>query len=785
MDLSLDEKISLLSGEGMWSTNGLDGKIKSIFFSDGPHGIRKEIEGRSYDTSLKATCFPTASCLASSWDVDLISDQACGIAQEAIESGVDIVLGPGINIKRLPICGRNFEYFSEDPYLSGMLAASYIRAVEATGVGTSLKHFAVNNQEANRQTVNSQVDDRALREIYLRAFEIALSKSVPACVMTSYNRVNGYYASESKELLTHILKDEWGYKGCVISDWGACIDLAKSIDAGLDLEMPDSLGLHAKDLKKKLNKKQIDIRQIDRASQSVLDLVDKYSQEKILPYPKDIDLHEKAREIASQSAVLLKNDGILPLDKKEDFVLIGSLAKDMYFQGGGSSRINPKKHINILDLFKGEGIAFSYAPGYRLDSEEMDAQMIAKALDLAKKANKIIFFGGLTDSIEGEGFDRRDLQMPSNQLHLLKELSKLGKKIIYISFSGAPYRVDFLDSVSAFLQMYLAGEAVSEAIFDLIFGKVNPSGKLAETWPRDLKDVLSYDFYTDKSRNLEYRESIFVGYRYFDTYGIATSFDFGFGLSYSDFEYSNLSLDIDGEKGIYRLNFDLKNLGPYDASEVVQIYVKNPSEHFIRAKRELRGFKKVALKLGETKKVEVDLDDKAFSIFDVRDKSYLVSSGLYEIQVASSLNDIRLRKEIEIRAQRYRKVDRAALAQFFVEGRPSINRSSFEYLYDKRIHNFDKTWIGDYSLYNSLEDFGKMSWISKLIAYIILGQVDKMYGQAPESQRRMMLEAAKKGPFDAVISQSKIPFLRNVGLFMADLCNKRRLRALKSLLLGK
>ena len=786
MDLSLDEKIKLVSGSGMWSTNDLNGKINKIIFADGPHGVRKELADNSYADSEKATCFPTASCVASSWDTKLIGQMAEAIAYEAIEKDIDIILGPGINIKRTPVCGRNFEYFSEDPFLAGNLAQAYINAAEKMGVGTSIKHYAVNNQEANRQTANSQVDERALREIYLRGFQIALSKSNPATLMCSYNRVNGSYASENSYLLTDILRKEWGYKGCVISDWGACINLPKSIEAGMDLEMPDSLGFHGRELKKHLKKNLLDQRHLDRASENVLKLIEKYAGKKeIIEDKKFIDNHEIARKISNQSAVLLKNDGVLPIDKKEDkeIILIGKLAEKFRFQGGGSSFINPKKLINPIESFKNEGFLVKYAPGYLLDTEEIDDKLVAEALDIAKSKGKIIFFGGLTEEVEGEGFDRLDLHMPANQIHLIKELSKLHKEIIYISFSGAPYRVDILDDVSAFLQMYLAGEACAESIVDLVTGRVNPSGKLAETWPIDLEDVLAHDYYTDSSKDLQYRESLFVGYRAFDSYNIKTRFDFGYGLSYTEFEYSDLEINLNENKD-YSLSFNLKNIGNFDGAEISQVYIKNPDQYFLRAKRELKGFTKTFLKAGQEKRVEIQLDDNAFSIFDVRDKRFLENFGQYEIQVSSSLNDIRLRKEVQINSEKYTKVERSALAQYFVDEKPQINESSFEYLYDKRLSNFDKTWIGEYTLYNSINDMSKISWMAKLIRFIMERSIKSMYKDASTTQLKMMIEGARTGPFDTVISQSNIHLLRNLGLFMVDLCNKRRFKAIKSLIFG-
>lgn len=787
MKLSLEEKIRLLSGVGMWRTSDLNGKIKSLYLADGPHGIRKEVDGSSYIASEEATCFPTASCVASSWDEDLVGNMAKGIAREAIEKEISIVLGPGINMKRTPVCGRNFEYFSEDPYLSGMLAVSYINSMEEMGIGTSLKHFAGNNQEANRQTANSQINERTLREIYLRAFEIAIKKSNPATVMCSYNRLNGLYASENKWLLTKVLRDEWDYEGAVISDWGACIDLAKSLEAGLDLEMPDSLGIHGRLLKDKINKGEFDTKHLDRASNNILNLVEKYNPGKAKLDTKEYDNHELARKIASESMILLKNDGVLPIniDNAKSITIIGRLAEDMRFQGGGSSHINPKMHINAIQAFEIAGFNVTYAPGYLIDSEEMNDKLISEAMKACEDSDLVLFFGGLTDLIEGEGFDREDLHMPENQVHLIKELAKAGKEIIYLSFSGAPYKVDFINDVKAFIQVYLAGEAVSEALVDVITGVVNPSGKLAETWPRELADVFAHDYYSSTSKDLQYREGPFIGYRYFDSYDYPACFDFGYGLSYTDFMYSNMSVEIDVERRDYRVYCDIENTGDLDGKEIVQVYVNNPKGFFIRPNRELRGFAKVELKAGESKRICIELDENAFVVYDVRSQSFVDVPGSYEIQLASSLNDVRLSRTIKVEAKPYTKVEKASMSDFFAERVPEISEKTFEIMYGRRSSNFDKVCYRSYSLYNTIDEMAEESLMARIFRFFLIKIVEKRYNKDNDAQGKMMVEGAKSAPFDAVISQSKMPFLRNIGLFLVDLCNKKRFKSIKSLIFGR
>lgn len=791
MELSIEEKIKLVTGKNYWETEDLSGKLGLVRFADGPHGIRKQAKGPDYASSEQATCFPTISCLASSWDMDLAYEMAGAIAKEAIEKDISVVLGPGINIKRNPLCGRNFEYMAEDPYLSGKMAAAYIKGMQDRGVGSSLKHFAANNQESNRMTANSQIDERALREIYLRGFEIAVKEAKPATVMASYNRINGSFATENKKLLTQILRDEWGYEGLVISDWSACSDLVKSLEAGLDLEMPYSLGIHSKQVKKALKKGALDKGYLDRAADKVIGLAETYPVGKKEKTNFDIKDHEKlARRICEESIILLENHGKLPLNKDQDkeVVVIGDLAENMRYQAGGSSRINSRKATSLVKALEDKGIKVSFARGYSIEETEVDEVLKKEALDLSKKDCKIIFVGGLTENIEGEGFDRENMKLPRNQEDLLTDLTRARKDMIYISLSGAPYEFNYIRDIGAFIQVYLGGQEVTEALVRVLVGEVNPSGKLTETWARSYQDIMSSHYFEKNTKDLQYRESIFVGYRYFDTFGIDTRFEFARGLSYTDFEYSNLTIEqVDLETNRYRVSFDLENIGPYDGKEVCQVYVKNPLEYFIRSNRELKGFKKVFLKSGEKKRVYIDLDDHSFSIFDVYEKRFLNRRGDYEIQIGSSFYDIRLSKPLYIDGEDYHKVERAALAQYFVKGKPVINEDSFEYLYARRLSNFDKTWIGQYSLYHSINDMARVSFSARLVRKMILRGLDRRYKDLDkkDSQRKMIEEMAMTGRLDALICQSPSKAFYRLGLFLVNVCNKKRFRAVWSLLSGK
>ena len=633
---NIGEKIKLLTGSGMWHTREAEG-LPSVHLSDGPHGLRKQEEReRQNNVSLVSTCYPTASALACSWDVTAAERLGRAVAKEAWNADVAVLLGPGINMKRSPLCGRNFEYFSEDPFLAGQLGAAYVSAAQGENVAVSLKHFAANNQETNRQTSNSQIDERALREIYLSAFEYVVKTARPATVMASYNRLNGYYACENRHLLTEILREEWGFDGVVISDWGACADLAKAVKAGMDLEMPDSHGIHARKLKAALKAGEISEADIAQAAGRIEKLVKKYAPDNRVK--KDTsDAHEIAKQLACESAVLLKNDGILPIHQHADVVVIGALAEQMRFQGGGSSHINTASFPNALDALRKLGVTVAYAPGYSLKDEE-NRELEEQALALAAGQKTVLFFGGLTDQYEGEGYDRESLAMPANQLRLLDKICEINPNVAVVSFSGAPYDMAFEKKVRGILQMYLGGEAVGEACGELLTGWVNPSGKLAESWPYAVEDTPCHGFFATGSDDIVYRESIFMGYRYYDSFGIPVRFPFGFGLSYTIFAYGNPELSSETyEGGKLQVSLDVTNTGSAAGAEIVELYVENPSVDYLRAKKELKGFQKVFLQSGESRTVTFPLTDRSFAVWQ---DGWKIPAGKYTVCIGGLTSEV-------------------------------------------------------------------------------------------------------------------------------------------------
>ena len=714
-NLTLDEKIRLLNGVGSWSTYDANGKLPAVFMSDGPHGLRKQdVESYSdINDSKVSTCFPTASCLASSWNRETVALVAKTIGEEAATENVDIVLGCGMNIKRSPLCGRNFEYFSEDPYLSGELAVSYVDSLQSTGRGASVKHFAANSQEKRRQTSDSIIDERALREIYLYAFEKVVKKSAPATVMESYNKLNGDYASRSRRLLQDILRDEWGFDGVVVSDWGAAINIAECIKGGLDLAMPDSCGFHTEELKAALADGRITEADIDRAVDNVVRLLERLKPEffqtdssaRAKADTNNADLHSNkvdggtdssdvgnrglhsdnagisqelfkkahdiARKAACDSAVLLKNDGMLPISAagtpSRTIAIIGEMAKNIRFQGGGSSHITTPPITDAVKAFENKGFTVLYEQGYseellrkiacakggssKAASKKADA-LAAAAVQLAKKAAAsnvpVLFFCGLTDRFEGEGFDRDTLDMPEEQMALLARVVETGASVAAVTFSGSPVVMPFANEVKAILHMYLAGEASAEACADLITGDVTPSGKLAETFPLSADDVPCARWFAKETDTVEYRESIFAGYRYYETFNVPVQFEFGFGLSYTTFEYSDLKIENPDENGNVTVSLTVKNTGNVSGKEIVQIYVLPPDTEIIRSKIELKGFAKAELEPGESKRVEIVLDRRSFSVYSPEKKDFVVPSGDYTIAAAASVKDIRLRGTIHV-----------------------------------------------------------------------------------------------------------------------------------------
>ncbi|PUU92284.1 MAG: beta-glucosidase [Halanaerobium sp.] len=655
--MTVEEKAEICSGASRWRTHSIDRlEIPEIMMADGPHGLRKEPkekESASMGESVEAICFPTASALACSWDRDLMSRMGEALGEESQTEDVNILLGPGVNIKRSPLCGRNFEYFSEDPLLASELAANYVKGVQSMGVGTSLKHFAANNQEHRRLTVDAQIDERTLREIYLSAFEKVVKEAQPWTVMCAYNQVNGTHASENKYLLTDVLKEEWGHEGFVVSDWGAVNYRDKGIAAGLELEMPSSHGDGKKAIVEAVENGSLSEESLDRAAERMLKIIFKAveNDRDDLNYSKD-EHHQLAREIAADSMVLLKNEeSILPLAEDEKLGVVGSFAKKPRFQGGGSSNINPYQVDNAYaELEKYTDQKLAYAEGYSLESDEDDVKLIAKAKELAEKVDKVIIFAGLPDRYESEGYDRETLEIPPNQNRLIEEVAEVNKNAIVVLSNGSTITMPWLNNVKGVLEGYLTGQAGGGAAADILFGHVNPSGKLAETFPQKLSDNPSYLFFPGEKDKVEYREGIFVGYRYYDSKEIEPLFPFGYGLSYTDFEYSDLKIkknEITDQETL-NLSLKVKNTGDIYGKEIIQLYVSDPESTVIKPEKELKEFAKVELEPGQEKIVEFELDKRAFAYYNTEIDDWYVESGEYDILVGASSRDIRLKETVRV-----------------------------------------------------------------------------------------------------------------------------------------
>ncbi len=658
--LTLEEKASLCSGKDMWQTKAVDRLgIPSIVMTDGPHGVRRvsDIEDPvGASQAIPATCFPSAATLACSWDRDLMYKLGTALGEECQAEEVSILLGPGANIKRSPLCGRNFEYFSEDPCLSSALARKHIEGVQSQGIGTSLKHFAVNNQETRRFAINAVVEERALREIYLASFEEAV-KAQPWTVMCAYNRVNGEYCSENKYLLTDVLKKEWGFEGWVVSDWGAVNERPLGVAAGLDLEMPGRKNCPGdKQIVEAVQAGTLSEEAIDRDVLRILNIVQKAADNKKTgtEYSKP-EHHALARKIASECMVLLKNDdSLLPLSKSGSYAMIGAFAREPRYQGGGSSHINPHTLDILLDeVNKSAGESkITYAQGFYLDKDESSEILMAEAVHAARSADTAVLFLGLPDRWESEGFDRTHLRIPDNMISLLEEVAKVQSKIVVVLFNGSPIEMPWLGHAQAILEGYLGGQAAGGAIADILFGDSNPSGKLAETFPVRLSDNPSYlDFPGDGERVI-YREGIFVGYRYYDFKEIKPQFPFGFGLSYTTFEYPFISLSRKSMKDTEELTVTVrvKNTGSCSGKEIVQLYVRDVESKAVRPRKELKGFAKVELKPGEEKEVIFILDKRSFAYYSVDLKGWHVETGDFEILIGASSQDIRLSETVHVQS---------------------------------------------------------------------------------------------------------------------------------------
>jgi beta-glucosidase len=656
--LTLEEKASLCSGLDFWHTNPVARLgIPAVSMSDGPHGLRKQGKDSDHlglNGSIPSTCFPPAVTLASSWNKELINRVGEALGRECRAEGVSLLLGPGVNIKRSPLCGRNFEYFSEDPLLSSSLAKAYIEGVQSQGVGTVLKHFAVNNQETRRMTIDVRVDERALHEIYLASFETAIKQAKPWAVMSAYNMINGCYASENNWLLEKRLRQAWQFDGLVISDWGAVNDRVASLSAGLDLDMPGNDGRTRQQVIDAVNLGTLPIEELDQCVARILRLADRASAASGDVAPVDMNAHHAlAREAAAESIVLLKNeDECLPLKDGAQVAIIGALSEQIRYQGSGSSRVNPW----ILDKLQDElertagNTRFSYATGYRLDSDQTDPALTQAAIALAAKSDVTVVFIGLPEEYESEGFDRQHLRIPAAQVALLEALARVQDRIVVILSNGAPIEMPWVEIPAAIVECYLGGQAAAGAIADILFGQINPSGKLAETFPQRLEHTPSYLSFPGGTTHVDYAEGLFVGYRYYDTKALKPLFPFGHGLSYTRFDYADLLLSHThiNENDPLDVEIRVSNTGTRRGKEIVQLYVRDSECSLARPLKELKGFEKIELAPGEAKQVRFTLDRRAFAFFHPDIHDWHVESGWFEVLIGRSSQDIVASARVEV-----------------------------------------------------------------------------------------------------------------------------------------
>ena len=723
--MTLEEKAALLSGKGEWETRDFSRlEIPSIFCSDGPHGIRKQAGAGDHlglNPSLPATCFPTAATVANSWDEQLGEEIGIALGEEAGALEVNVVLGPGLNMKRSPLCGRNFEYFSEDPYLAGKMAAAYVKGIQSQGVYACPKHFAVNSQELRRMAMNSVLDERTLREIYLTGFEIAVKEGKAKSIMSSYNEVNGIYANENKHLLQDILRQEWGFDGIVITDWGGSNDHAAGVAAGSNLEMPAPGLDSARQILKAVEEKTLTIEDLDVCVDDLLDAVlelKKNAEGKKHTFPETAH-HELARRAAEESAVLLKNtDDILPLKPGSKIAVIGDFAVEPRYQGAGSSVVNPtyletiEKVIGNYDLQ-----VVGINRGYKRTGEA-DEAMKKAALDLAAAADIVIYCFGLDELSESEGLDRTHMRIPQNQIDLLQAIVQVNENVVGLLSAGASIEMPWHYCCKAILHGYLNGQAGAGAMLNIITGKVNPSGRLSETYPLRHEDTPAFRHFPSTQRNAEYREGIYIGYRYYDTSKVRVQYPFGYGMSYTTFSYSDLKMDAGGA------TFTLTNTGKCDGAEVVQLYVGLPNAIVFRPEKELKGFKKVFLKAGESKEVRIEFDDKTFRYWNVKTNAWEIEEGVYHIMVGASVADIRLESEMRVEGTtNIYPYNPAKLPYYYTGIVQQISDAEFEELLERPIPS--GKWSGDLDVNDAIcQMYYAKSGLARLI-YNILTKLKK------------------------------------------------------------
>ena len=661
--MTLEEKAGLCSGEDFWHTKGIESLgIPSVMVSDGPHGLRKqedEADHLGINDSIKAVCFPAGCATASSFDRNLLEELGEIIGNECQAENISTILGPAMNIKRSPLCGRNFEYYSEDPLVSSEMASAFVRGVQSKSVGTSPKHFMANNQEYHRMTSSSEMDERTMREIYLASFENMVKKEKPWTIMNSYNKLNGTYLCENKEMLSDVLRDEWGFDGYVMTDWGAMNERVEALKAGCNLEMPASGGKTDKEIVDAVRSGKLDEAVLDKRCEEFLNIIFRYieNRDETVVFDREQD-HEKARHIEEECIVLLKNeDNILPLTPEQKTAFIGKYAAAPRFQGGGSSHINSFKTESALDaLDTADGIKkenIIYAQGYDDLEDKTDEELLREAAEAAKSAETAVIFAGLPDSFESEGYDRTHMRMPQCQITLIEEVAKVQPNTVVVLHNGAPVEMPWIDKVKAVVEVYLGGQAVGGATVNVLYGNTNPSGHLAETFPIRMQDTPCYLTYGGEHDKSVYSEGVFVGYRYYASKEMNVLFPFGHGLSYTTFSYSNLTVEKKRirESETLRVSVDVTNTGDRFGKEVVQLYVAPKNSTVIRPVRELRAFDKTGIAPGETKTVTFLLDSRAYAYWSTEIHGWHVESGEYEIQIGKNAQDIVLSRTVYVESE--------------------------------------------------------------------------------------------------------------------------------------
>lgn len=772
--MTLREQISFLSGKDFWHTASVDRlAIPSVMVSDGPTGLRKS-KGLG---TIKAICFPSAAAVASAWDKEESYRFGQKLGDECRAERLAVLLGPGICIKRSPLCGRNFEYYSEDPFLAGTLAANYINGVQSKGVGTSLKHFAANSTEDFRFKADSIVDERALREIYLRGFEIAVRHAQPWTIMMAYNKINGTYCTENSHLMQDILRGEWGFEGLTVSDWMACADRVSALKAGLDLEMPGTGYYNIDKVAKAYRAGEVTEEEIQTSARRVLHLMDKANEgaHEVAPTWDKYADHDYAIELAKKCPVLLKNDNdLLPFDRKDNIAIIGARAKHPLVQGGGSAHINAFRVEDPWTAFENLNMNLTYADGYDLNMlDEVNHSLLAEAREAAKKADKVLLFVSCSDMDVQEGFDHDSMDLPVAMNALVDAVAEINDNVAVILSTGSSVVLPWADKVGAILQTYLLGEGFGPALTELVLGNVSPAGKLAETYPKALEDVpCLQDLKIDENQNLKYRESIFVGYRYYDTAEKEVAYPFGYGLSYSKFEYSDLHVvKSAGDK--VNVVFNIKNVGKMKADEIAQVYVGAAfASKVYRAKKELKEFTRVTLEPGETKNVELQLDRCAFEYFSQDLDKWVVEPGTYKVMIGASSQDIRLSADIDIDYEDdlSKEADYADFApHYFKANIGAVTDTEFynvlgydldQYLPDKGDRRLTKA--------DAIGDGTESVWGKRING--AFDAINSIPG-VPENYKKLIVESAKTMPINRLVKSSRGIFSDNMGDALVHLLN--------------